>query len=407
MALESEAAFQSRALEIGITSEDLALLKTGGINSYSRYAFCCAYQPGSGNEDVLFTHLEAILGVKPHAAEASNFRRLFFESHALALKDLQSRLERSDNSEVKILPLAEKVQRLEALKQKFPGIMLSTSLEPSHELIDRVVHQYEENCVKLIELHKCTSREQEIKSERSTSQLSFDTQGNIKISKQSAVTECSVSGEIKLRAAFTRRSLAYDLANVASFEVMESWTQLLFDRVCQDPPAGYRHISIDQIVQADRKIWVKISERTRSKVTGSNEAGVKNVDLAIQELAHHPDVQFHMLPLPTKESSQPASSNTRFQPYPQISQSTEGKGKGKTGGKSQVKEGKGRIQIPEGCSIKFGESNNKPICMKYNVGACRANVKPGKRCALGYHVCWKNKCNRPSPYHECSHVGSS
>eukprot|EP00435_Cladocopium_sp_Y103_P033712 s223_g8.t1 len=242
MALESEAAFQSRALEIGITSEDLTLLKTGGINSYSRYAFCCAYQPGSGNEDVLFAHLETILGVKPQAAEASNFRRLFFESHALALKDLQSRLERSDNSEVKILPLAEKVQRLEALKQKFPGIMLSTSLEPSHELIDRVVHQYEENCVKLIELHKCTSREQEIKSERSTSQLSFDTQGNIKISKQSAVTECSVSGEIKLRAAFTRRSLAYDLANVASFEVMESWTQLLFDRVCQDPPAGYRHV---------------------------------------------------------------------------------------------------------------------------------------------------------------------
>eukprot|EP00435_Cladocopium_sp_Y103_P059833 s792_g21.t1 len=129
---------------------------------------------------------------------------------------LQSRLERSDNSEVKILPLAEKVQRLEALKQKFPGIMLSTSMEPSHELIDRVVHQYEEDCVKLIELHKCTSREQEIKSERSTSQLSFDSQGNIKISKQSAVTECSISGEIRLRAAFTRRSLAYDLANVAS-----------------------------------------------------------------------------------------------------------------------------------------------------------------------------------------------
>eukprot|EP00435_Cladocopium_sp_Y103_P004637 s5022_g1.t1 len=159
MALESEAAFQSRALEIGITSEDLTLLKTGGINSYSRYAFCCAYQPGSGNEDVLFTHLETILGVKPQAAEASNFRRLFFESHALALKDLQSRLERSDNSEVKIPLLAEKVQRLEALKQKFPGIMLSTSLEPSHELIDRVVHQYEENCVKLIELHKCMVRQ--------------------------------------------------------------------------------------------------------------------------------------------------------------------------------------------------------------------------------------------------------
>ena len=178
MALESEAAFQARALEVGISSADLTALKNGGTNSYSRFAFCCAYQPGSGNEDVLFNYLEEILTEPPSGASASNYRRLFFESHALALKDLQSRLERSDSSE---MPLAEKVQRLEALKTKFPGVMLSTSMEPSHDLIDRVVHQYEENCIKLIELHKCTSREQEIKSEKSSPQLSFDSQGNIKV----------------------------------------------------------------------------------------------------------------------------------------------------------------------------------------------------------------------------------
>ena len=144
--------------------------------------------------------------------------------------------------------------------------------------------------MKFVELSKCTSREQEIKSERSTSQLSFDAQGNIKVSKQSAVTECSINGEIKLRAAFTRRSLAYDLANIASFEVLESWSQLLFDRICQEPPTGYRHISIDQIIHADRKLWVKVAETTRSKVTGTTAEGIKNVDVALRELAHHPDV---------------------------------------------------------------------------------------------------------------------
>ena len=151
MALESEAAVRARSLEIGISSEDLDLLK--------------AVESGvSPAGDVLFDYLETILGSKPGAANASNYRRLFFESHPLALRDLQSRLDRSDVSEIKILPLAEKVQRLEALKAKFPGIMLSTSMEPSHELIDKRVHQYEENCVKLVELNKCTSREQEIKS---------------------------------------------------------------------------------------------------------------------------------------------------------------------------------------------------------------------------------------------------
>lgn len=377
MALDSEAAFQTRASEIGISTDDLTALKTGGINSYSRYAFCCAYQPGSNSEDALFDHLENILGTKPTGASASNYRRLFFESHALALKDLQSRLERSDSSEMKILPLAEKVQRLEALKTKFPGIMLSTSMEPSHDLIDRVVHQYEENCVKLVELQKCTSREQEIRSEKSSPQLSFDAQGNIKVSKQSTLADCSVNGEIKLRAAFTRRSLAYDLANVASFQVMETWTQLLFDRVCQDPPAGYRHIAIDQIIQADRKLWIKISEQTRSKVTGLSASGEKNVDVAIRELQHHPDVQFHMLPLPLREKPHHDPAGSRVEPYPQ-NPNLKGKGHGKKGAKDGA--GKGRIQIPDGCSIKFGENKNKPSCMKYNVGVCRANIKAGKRC---------------------------
>ena len=137
-----------------------------------------------------------------------------------------------------------------------------------------------------------------------------------KVTKQSQVTECStIQGDIHLRSAFTRRSLAYELANVASFEVMEGWSQLLFDRVCQDPPAGYKHISVEQIMVADRKLWVKVSEETRSNVTAMTN-GRKNVDLSIEKFSHHPDVQFHMLPLPVGQSSTAAGSNQRFQPYP-------------------------------------------------------------------------------------------
>jgi hypothetical protein len=171
---------------------------------------------------------------------------------------------------------------------------------------------------------------------------------------------------------------------------MEGWSQLLFDRVCQDPPSGYKHISIEQILVADRKLWVKISEETRSLVTSTTN-GRKNVDLAdlaIEKFSHHPDVQFHMLPLPASQSSS-AANNQRFQPYPAPKAQAPNKGKG--GSKSDAKgaPGKGKIQVPDGCTVKYGEGNNKPICMKYNVGACRANVKPGKRCMHGYHVCWK------------------
>lgn len=103
MALDSKAAFKERALEIGISEADLNALALGGMSNFSQLAFCCAYQPGAQSDDALFDRLESILGTKPSGADASCYRRMFFECHAMALKDLQSRLERSDASEVKDL----------------------------------------------------------------------------------------------------------------------------------------------------------------------------------------------------------------------------------------------------------------------------------------------------------------
>ena len=153
---------------------------------------------------------------------------------------------------------------------------------------------------------------------------------------------------------------------------------------------------------ADRKLWVKVSEETRSNVTAMTN-GRKNVDLAIEKFSHHPDVQFHMLPLPVGQSSTAAGSNQRFQPYPAPKGSQPSKGKGGSKSDSKGAPGKGKIQIPDGCTIKYGEGNNKPICMKYNLGACRANVKPGKRCMVGYHMCWKEICHKLYPGDECPH----
>ena len=404
MALDSKAAFRQRAVEAAIPDAEIDALAAGGIETFAQFAFCTSYQPGTGSDDALFDHLEHILGAKPTGAKASHYRRLFFESHSLALKDLQSRLERSDSSEVKILPLAEKAQRIDDLRKRLPGVMLSSSLEPSHALVDKAVHQFEENCIQYIDLKQCTSRESEIQNEKTTPQLTFDSSGNIKVTKQHSLTECSIQGDIRLRGAFTRRSLAYDLAGVATFEAVEGWSQLLFDRMCLEPPPGYKHISVDQIVRADKKLWTKVSEHTRARVTGTSADGTKNVDAAIKELAHHPEVQFLMMPLPLHSGTSSSTSSTvRAHPYPADNQ----KGKGKSGAQSSGKQGKGNISIPDGCSIRFGENDSKPVCMKFNLGKCGANIKPGKRCQHGYHVCWRKGCNRPFPFHECAHTGGS
>ena len=148
---------------------------------------------------------------------------------------------------------------------------------------------------------------------------------------------------------------------------------------------------------------MKVSEKTRSKLHTTID-GSKALDVAIKEVSHHPEVQFHMLPLPTYGAVAGASSAgdpraTPYHPVPDYG----GKGKTKDKGKGKEKgAGKGKRVVPHGCSIKFGE-NGKPICMKFNVGACRANIKAGKRCVHGYHVCWKDNCNKPCAFHECTH----
>ena len=151
MAIDSKVAFQNRALELGITQADLETLADSGINSYAAYAYCCTYQPGQNDDTALTNFLATALGAPPSAAATTKFRRLFFEAHALSLEDLKSRAERTEASEARILPLAEKMDRIRQQQERLVGLSFTPQTEPSHSLIDRVCQQLEDNVVSYIE----------------------------------------------------------------------------------------------------------------------------------------------------------------------------------------------------------------------------------------------------------------
>ena len=52
--------------------------------------------------------------------------------------------------------------------------------------------------------------------------------GALRLSKKQRLEDVNVTGEHKLRQAFLRRSLAYDLAGIATFAVLDLWTQKPF-----------------------------------------------------------------------------------------------------------------------------------------------------------------------------------
>jgi hypothetical protein len=96
--------------------------------------------------------------------------------------------------------------------------------------------------------------------------LALDNAGGLRLSKKQRLDDVNVTGEHKLRQAFLRRSLAYDLAGIATFAVLDLWTQKLFEKMNEAPLSNYRHISVEQVINADKALWVKVSNDTRGRL---------------------------------------------------------------------------------------------------------------------------------------------
>ena len=131
MALDSKASFVQRAIEVGLTDRQVQALDTAGVNSFARYAYCTAYQPGQVDDTPLVQFWTRALAADPDAGTLASARRLFFESHALALDELKTRSERTESSEARTIPLAEKMDRMRNLKARLTGLAFTPSSEPT------------------------------------------------------------------------------------------------------------------------------------------------------------------------------------------------------------------------------------------------------------------------------------
>ena len=78
---------------------------------------------------------------------------------------------------------------------------------------------------------KCLSRHDEIQNQKTEQSVTFDGQGNLKISKKAADLSCDTTGGLKLRQALT--ALAFDQAGLCRFDRLEQWhTQMMHATMC-------------------------------------------------------------------------------------------------------------------------------------------------------------------------------
>ena len=362
-----------------------------------KLAFICAANPASGDDTPLRTAVETLLGSAVDEQHMIPLRRLWFESHAIAISDMKARLERTATDTPRQMPLAERMSRLKRQKEELKGLQIDAALEPSHSLVDKAQAMVEENCVHYLAPEKCVSRELEASKDRQEQAISFDSSGNIKVTRKALDMKCDTSGELKLKQALTRRSLAMNQTGLASFEVLEEWNNHLFSAILREPPSGYHFVTVQQILAADKFYWTRVSQETRGQlqiVAGAPPP----LDLKLKEFMFAPDVASLMTFLPAGKSSKGDSDKVDPKPGPPRP------GPPKPGPKSNPHDKKVTAKsllssLPEGCHSKL--PTGKWICLFFNKGICKNQKK--SQCANGLHQCYFKGCNKKVPYIECSH----
>ena len=388
MALDSAASFKARLAELNLPQPHIDAFEARRVLTFANFAFISPYQPTGGDETPFVDALKSILRSDP-GDFLPTYRRLFYEAHTMAVQDLRQKLDARDGQEPRKLAMPERMDRLTRLKASLPGLTLDAQLEPSHGLVDRIVAMAEEQSVYYVELALCTSRESEVNMMKKEPALEFTSDGAIRLSRKHPEASADTTGELRVRLCMQRRALAFQIANIATFITIDVFIAKLFALLTKKPIAGYKVVSLSQIIAADQALWQKVSQETRGKILTSGDP--KPIDQAVQDFMDAAEVTYHLLPMRDHPKADPPIRD----PKPKKNPKNPNNPRGRQGGdEREVKAPK--IDIPDGCASKNDANQN--ICFAYNRKACPVR---GFKCRRGIHVCWKKGCFGKHAYPDC------
>lgn len=403
--IESTAVFRQRSIQIGLTANQVDLIEAAGYGTLARFAFCCNYAPHNADETPLVDALNGMLGGIQSAATLGLARRIFFEAYTLSSQDLRQRIERvDDNAPPRKMAAPERAFRYEAQVARLPGLSLVNELEPSDSLVDAAAQMYDDNRLSYLEWASCTKKSQEIGGVKKIPCLTFDSAGHLKLQQTSAGASADLETDLLVRYALQRRGLALDQANVLEYRLHDLWVDNLVDSKMRSPPTGWAKITWDMILAADRALFLKMSELTRTGIV-LNAAGARPLDSAIMIAMIHPSVTFLLMPLPLSSPSSSASDQIPVQKPTKQGKKAKGAGeKGKNKGK-----GKGPKE-PFPAALKgmwTRDSNGKPICFDFNLEKkCQRTVDSATNsCEKGVHICCRPRCGGLHPLYSCTGTG--
>ena len=299
--LDSEAAFGDRAEKIGIEKWIVDKFRAKKFGTFGKLAFAFPYTPQSADDTPLRAFITTVVEEEPGPDQMSAIRRLFFEAHTMALTDVRHRAEATPDvtQAVRKLPTAERVARQKAQQARLGGLVFTPNTIPANNLVDQFVEMVESGLLTYVKPEHCCSRAQEIEAVKRDPTVSTDASGMLKVGTKQTDPSCEANTELKLRSAWQRRNLAMDLAGLATFDIVEGWIQYLFQQLLKEQPRGFSKISLQQILDCDKHLFVLAAHETMGKLSSGPEVD-KPLDAVIEKLRESNEVLQYLIACDTQ-----------------------------------------------------------------------------------------------------------
>ena len=177
-------------------------------------------------------------------------------------------------------------------------IRLVGDLEPSHQVLDLCNQQYESNTLSYIHPERCTKREDELNGKRKIEMPTITLVGATpKVTQKQEEQVADISGEMQLHWAWQRRSLAYDQANLTTFDVLNDWTSFLVRQPYETPPPGYKSPGREDCIRVPTRNCFCYWQRPPGEGL-CPKSNVRPLDDLVQQLRSDARVTFLLLPMP-------------------------------------------------------------------------------------------------------------
>ena len=396
--LDSEAHFRKRSEEVGLSDRGRQAVVVAGYSTLGRLAFGVG-QPGTPVPDQEFQRFATnILGGLASMHDVSAIKRLLFEAQTMTMAQLRDQVSNPDAPTMRKIPPVEREAKMRQLRARLPGVVIEKQLEPSHALLNLMGQIWESRQLQYIPIEKLTSREHEVLHAKPSKQLSIDSE-RLLVKEETKTPDQAATTEMQTLEALKRRGIAMAFCDMLTWEQHERYLQSLFGHLRSEPPEGYVRPSLQQILRADREVFLTMIRRDVNVRRGADD--VLQMDDEIINALRSYDVGFHLMPLPkpkASDSSQPKSTSygpspapaqgaPRATPYGKGAQNCKQKGKGKKQVNILPKELQNR-----GCLGQ--DEHGRRLCFNFNLGKC-SEAASGAQCPRGWHLCMKKGCHAP------------